>query len=153
MHETLTVQLLVHAHLAALALWLGGLFGYVVIVWPAVVHDAGSRFPRALLAGIAMRTGPWIYAAMALALVTYAALIVNGSVAAHPAWIAVYGLLLASLVGNNAYGSMVAWPRMMLLPAAMAGQSWFWFRLRMTAALVIGLALYVAAVYCILSGR
>ena len=147
MHEALTVQVLMYAHLTALALWLGGLFGYVVIVWPAILSDATGRFPRALLAGIAMRTAPWIYSAMGLALLTFAAIGLTGSIGVPHSWIAAYGLLLITLIGNNLYGTIVAWPRMMLLPTKIAGQVWFWFRMRMIVALVVGLALYCVAIY------
>jgi hypothetical protein len=153
MHEAFAIQILMYAHLTSLALWLGGLFGYVVIVWPAIMSDATGRFPRSLLAGIAMRTAPWIYSAMGLALLTFVVIGVTGSIGIHRAWIVAYGLLLSALVGNNVYGSMVAWPRMMLLPMKSAGQVWFWFRVRMTVALVVGLALYCVMVYCDLIRR
>jgi hypothetical protein len=153
MNEAVLIQVLTYAHLTALGLWLGGLFGYVVIVWPAIMTDASGRFPRALLAGIAIRTAPWIYSAMILALLTYAAMWLTGNINAGLPWILAYGLMLAALLGNNVYGSIVAWPRMMLLAFDGAGRVWFWFRVRMWAALVVGLALYSMAIFCDLNRR
>ena len=99
----------IYVHLVSLALWLGGLFGYVAIVWPAIMSEADGAFPRAILARIAMRTGPWIYLA-------------------------------------NVYGSVAAWPRIMLLPQRLVGREWVWFRVRMIVSLVVGLILYSVAI-------
>ena len=147
MNETLGVQLLIGLHLLALGLWMGGLFGYVVIVWPAIIGEGNGRFPRSLLAAIAMRTAPWIYAAMGCALLTFAAVWLSGALMVQGVWIASYGLLLTTLAGNNVYGTVAAWPRIMLLPSPDARQEWFWFRVRMSASLGIGLALYSAAAF------
>ena len=141
-----TVRILLYIHLTALALWMGGLLGYLMIVWPAIMSDATARFPRALLASIAIRTAPWIYSAMLVALLTFAAALFGG-LEVKPPLAAGYGLILAGLIGNNVYGSVVAWPRMMLLPLEIAGREWLWFRVRMSAALVVGLALYCAGGY------
>ena len=146
MNEALGIQLLICLHLISLGLWMGGLFGYLVIVWPAIIGEANGRFPRSLLAVIAMRTAPWIYAAMGCAVLTFATVWLSGALLVQRFWIASYGLLLTALVGNNVYGTVAAWPRMMLLPFAGARQEWFWFRVRMGASLGIGLALYTAAV-------
>jgi uncharacterized membrane protein len=145
MSELLTVDALIYAHILSLTLWFGGLFGYVVIVWPAIISEANGEFPRALLAGIAMRTAPWIYLSMALALLSLGALWMRDAVPAPGPWVVAYTLLLIGLIVNNVYGTVVAWPRIMLLPQRNAGQEWFWFRVRMSVALVIGLALHSIA--------
>ena len=153
MNETFGIHLLICLHVISLGLWVGGLFGYVVIVWPAIIRDANGKFPRSLLAVIAMRTAPWIYAAMGCALLTFAAIWLRGGIVVQRFWIVSYGLLLTTLVGNNVYGTVTAWPRMMLLPFAGARQEWFWFRVRMGTSLGIVLTLYIAAVYYGLNHR
>jgi len=145
MNGSLAVAVLVYLHVISLSLWFGGLFGYLVIVWPALMSDADGEFPRAILARIGMRTAPCIYLAMSTALVTLAAVWIVDGVAARTPWMVGYSLLLVALVANNVYGSTVAWPRIMLLPRTIARQEWFWFRVRMGVALVVGLALYSAA--------
>ena len=137
---------LIYAHVISLTLWFGGLFGYVVIVWPALTSHADGAFPRAILARIAMRTAPWIYLGMATAVVSLAGLWLTGGIGARTPWMAAYGLVLAALVANNVYGTVVAWPRIMLLPGSTARRAWFWFRVRMSVSLVAGLALYSAAI-------
>jgi uncharacterized membrane protein len=145
MNESLVLVVVVYLHVLALSLWFGGLFGYVFIVWPAIMSDAGDGFPRALLARIAMRTAPWIYLAMATALLTLAAIwMMDGETPV--AWVAGYGVLLIALMANNVYGTRVAWPRIMLLPRSVAGHEWYWFRVRMSISLVVGLALHGAAI-------
>jgi len=145
MSESPAVAVLTYLHLAALSLWFGGLFGYVLIVWPAILSQAGERFPRDLLVGIAVRTAPWIYLGMATALLTLAAVwLMGGGVGAL--WMAGYSALLIALVANNVYGTIVAWPRMMFAPERAARREWHWFRLRMTISLVIGLALHASAI-------
>ena len=146
MNESLPVGVLIYLHVISLSLWFGGLFGYVVIVWPALMSEADSDFPRAILARIGMRTAPWIYLGMSTALLTLAALWIVGGVAARVPWMVGYSALLVALVANNVYGSTVAWPRIMLLPRSIARQEWFWFRVRMSVSLVVGLALYSAAI-------
>jgi uncharacterized membrane protein len=146
MNESVAVATLIYLHLTALALWFGGLFGYVVIVWPALMSDADGEFPRAILARIGIRTAPWIYMGMSTALLSLAGVwIVEGAAARTPSMVG-YSLLLIALVANNVYGSAVAWPRIMLLPRSSARKEWFWFRVRMSVSLVVGLALYSAAV-------
>jgi hypothetical protein len=147
MNDTFAIQVLTYTHVTALSLWMGGLFGYAVIVWPAIMSDASGRFPRALLATIAVRTAPWIYAAMVTALLTFAAISLIDTVPVQRFVSLMYGLLLIALIGNNVYGTVVAWPRMMLLPFEIARREWFWFRVRMGMALVVGIGLYSAAVY------
>jgi hypothetical protein len=139
------VDSLVVLHVTSLALWVGWLFGYVAVVWPAIMSEAGGRFPRALLAGIGMRTAPWIYLAMASALFSLAALWVMDAAAARQSGLVAYALVLTALVANNVYGTVVSWPRMMLLPQRTAAMEWFWFRLRMTVSLVLVLGLYGVA--------
>ena len=146
MNGSVTVAVLVYLHVISLSLWFGGLFGYLVIVWPALMSDADGEFPRAILARIAMRTAPWIYLGMSTALLSLAGIWVMDGVAARTPWMVGYSLLLVALVANNVYGSTVAWPRIMLLPRSIAGQEWFWFRVRMSVSLVVGLALYSAAI-------
>ena len=146
MTESLVIAALIYVHVTSLSLWFGGLFGYVVIVWPAIMSDAGGAFPRAILARIAMRTAPWIYLGMSSALLSLAGIWVMDGVAAWRPWMAAYSLLLTALVANNVYGTVVAWPRIMLLPQRSAGREWFWFRVRMSVSLVVGLALYSAAI-------
>jgi hypothetical protein len=142
---SLAVDGLVVLHVTSLALWVGWLFGYVAVVWPAIMSEAGGKFPRALLAGIGMRTAPWIYLAMASALFSLAALWVMDAAAARQSGLVAYALVLTALVANNVYGTVVSWPRMMLLPQRNAAAEWFWFRVRMTASLVLVLGLYGVA--------
>jgi len=143
--ESLALAVLTYLHVLALSLWFGGLFGYVFIVWPAIMSEAGEEFPRGLLVGIAVRTAPWIYMAMATALLSLAAIWVMGG-GGRTFWMAGYGVLLIALVANNVYGTMVAWPRMMFAPERAARKEWYWFRLRMTISLVVGLVLHGAAI-------
>jgi uncharacterized membrane protein len=145
MSDGLAVAVLTYFHLVALSLWFGGLFGYVLIVWPAIMSEAGEEFPRALLVGIAVKTAPWIYLAMATALLSLAAIWVMGGGVRAP-WMPAYSVLLIALVANNVYGTIVAWPRMMFAPERAARMEWQWFRLRMTISLVIGLALHASAI-------
>ncbi len=145
MSESLALAVLTYLHVLALSLWFGGLFGYVVIVWPAIMSEAGDEFPRGLLVGIAMRTARWIYLAMATALVTLAAIWAMGG-GTRAFWMAGYAVLLIALVANNAYGTIVAWPRIMFLPESDVRNEWYWFRLRMTISLVVGLVLHGAAI-------
>ena len=146
MNESLPAAVFIYLHVVSLSLWFGGLFGYVVIVWPALMSEADGEFPRAILARIGMRTAPWIYLGMSTALLTLAAIWVVDGVATRTPWIVGYSVLLAALVANNLYGSTVTWPRMMLLPRTLARQEWFWFRVRMSVSLAVGLALYSAAI-------
>jgi hypothetical protein len=145
MSESLGLAALIYLHLFSLTLWFGGLFGYVAIVWPAIMGEAGGAFPRTILVMIAVRTAPWIYLGMSTALVSLLGIWLMDGVAPTP-WLAAYGLLLAVLVANNVYGTLVAWPRIMFAPETVARREWFWFRVRMTTSLVVGLTLYSAAV-------
>ena len=146
MNGSLAIDVLIYLHVISLSLWFGGLFGYVLIVWPALMSEADGEFPRAILARIGMRTAPWIYLGMSTALVTFATIWIVNGVAARTLWMAVYSLLLVALVANKVYGSAVACPRIMLLPRSIARREWFWFRVRMSVSLVVGLALYSVAV-------
>jgi uncharacterized membrane protein len=144
--ESLALALLTYLHVLSLSLWFGGLFGYVVIVWPAIMSEAGDEFPRDLLVRIAVRTAPWIYMAMVTALLTFVAIwVMDGG--APDAWMAVYGVLLIALVANNVYGTRVAWPRIMFRPERAVRREWYWFRVRMTVSLAIGLTLHAAAIF------
>jgi uncharacterized membrane protein len=142
----LLVPTLLYSHILSQALWVGGLFGYVLIVWPAIMHEADGTFPRPLLAQVAMRTGPWIYLAMGSALASYAALWILGALSVPVECLLAYGLLLSVLVANNVYGTVTAWPRIMLLPRDRAIAEWAWFRVRMAAALVLGMVSFSGAV-------
>jgi hypothetical protein len=142
MSENPGLAALIYLHLFSLTLWFGGLFGYVAIVWPAILSEADGAFPRDLLVRIAVRTAPWIYLGMSCAVSSFLGIWVMGAVAAPAVWMAAYGLLLAALVANNVYGTLVAWPRIMFAPEKVARREWFWFRLRMTVSLVVGLALH-----------
>lgn len=146
MSESLALALLTYLHVLSLSLWFGGLFGYLVIVWPAIMSEAGDEFPRDLLVRIAVRTAPWIYMAMVTALLTFVAIwVMDGG--APDAWMAVYGVLLIALVANNVYGTRVAWPRIMFRPESAVRREWYWFRVRMTVSLAIGLTLHAAAIF------
>ena len=146
MSENFGLAALIYLHLLSLTLWFGGLFGYVAIVWPAILREAGGSFPRDLLVGIAVRTAPWIYLGMSSALLSFLGIWLLGGVPASAVWMAGYGMLLAALVANNVYGTLVAWPRIMFSPETIAMQEWFWFRVRMTISLVLGLGLHGVAV-------
>lgn len=146
MSENPGLAVLIYVHLLSLTLWFGGLFGYVAIVWPAILSEADGAFPRDLLVRIAVRTAPWIYLGMSSAFLSFLGIWVMGGVPAPSVLFAVYGVLLAALVANNVYGTLVAWPRIMFAPERVARREWFWFRVRMTASLVIGLGLHGIAV-------
>jgi uncharacterized membrane protein len=145
MSENPGLAALIYFHLLSLTLWFGGLFGYVAIVWPAILTEAGGAFPRDLLVGIAVRTAPWIYLGMSSALLSFLGIWMMGG-PAPAVWMAGYGMLLTALVANNVYGTLVAWPRIMFAPERIARREWFWFRVRMTVSLVVGLGLYSLAV-------
>jgi|SRR5688572_16596330 uncharacterized membrane protein len=144
--EDLVIAALIYVHILSLSLWFGGLFGYVAVVWPAIMTEADGTFPRAILARIGMRTAPWIYLGMSAAVLSLAGVWVMDDVAARAPWLAAYTVLLTMLVANNVYGTVVAWPRIMLLPQRVVRREWFWFRVRMTVSLVVGLALYSVAI-------
>ena len=148
MNESLALAVLTYLHVLALSLWFGGLFGYVVIVWPAVMSEAGDAFPRAMLVRIAVGTAPWIYMGMATAVLSLAAIWAMGG-GTRATWMAGYSVLLIALVANNVYGTKVAWPRIMFSPERVARTEWHWFRVRMTISLVVGLALHASAIIAI----
>src|SRR5215207_4966495 len=110
MSESLALAVLTYLHVLALSLWFGGLFGYLLIVWPAIMSDAGDAFPRDLLVRIAVGTAPWIYLGMATAVLSLVAIWAIGG-GTRATWMAGYSLLLLALAANNVYGTMVAWPR------------------------------------------
>lgn len=150
MSAALLVDVLLYSHVVSQALWVGGLFGYVLIVWPAILRDADGAFPRALLAQIAMRTAPWIYLAMGSALVSFLLLWAMRALAVPLGYLLVYGAVLTVLVANNVYGTVTAWPRIMLLPRAQAVAEWSWFRVRMATALALGLTTFSSAIVYLL---
>jgi hypothetical protein len=143
--ENLVLAASTYVHITSLSLWFGGLFSYVAVVWPAIMSDADA-FPRAILARIGMRTAPWIYLGMSAAVLSLAGIWVIDGVAARTPWLLAYTVLLAALVANNIHGSVVAWPRIMLLPQRLVRREWFWFQVRMSVSLVVGLVLYSAAI-------
>jgi uncharacterized membrane protein len=145
MSESLALAGLAYLHILALSLWFGGLFGYVVIVWPAIMSEAGDAFPRALLVRVAVGTAPWIYMGMATAVLSLAGFWALGG-GPRVAWMVGYSVLLTALVANNVYGTKVAWPRIMFSPERPARTEWHWFRLRMTISLGVGLVLHGAAI-------
>lgn len=128
--------LLIFVHVLSLAFWFCGLFAYLLIVWPAV-ERAQDGFPRSQLVSIGNRTAPWIYLTMFGVLGSFLLyqFFMQGNVAIR----ALYLIVLVLLVGNNAYGSMRAWPSIMLSPRKKAEASWAWFKRRMFASLVFGL--------------
>jgi hypothetical protein len=147
MSETMALAALGYVHLLSLTLWFGGLFGYVAVVWPAIEIEADGAFPRDLLVRIAVRTAPWIYLGMSSAVLSFLGIWATGTVPAATVWMAAYGVLLAGLVANNVYGTLVAWPRIMFSPERVARRTWLVFRVRMTVSLVVGLGLHgVAAI-------
>jgi uncharacterized membrane protein len=148
MNESLALAVLTYLHVLALSLWFGGLFGYVVIVWPAVISEAGEAFPRAMLVRIAVGTFPWIYMGMATAVLSLAAIWAMGG-GTGATWMAGYSVLLVALVANNVYGTKVAWPRIMFAPERVARTEWHWFSVRMSISLVVGLALHASAIIAI----
>ena len=147
MTEGLAAAALIYVHILSLSLWFGGLFGYVAVVWPAIMREADGTFPRALLARIGMRTAPWIYLGMSAAFLSLAGIWVTDGVSTETPWLAAYTLLLTALVANKVYGSVVAWPRIMLLPQRLVRREWYWFRVRMSVSLVVGLILYSLAIF------
>ena len=136
---------LVYVHLLTMALWFGGLFLYVFVVWPAVASQSRGVFPRGLLCTMAMRTAGWIYLGMTAALASVVAVWIIDPPLRNSLMVG-YTLLVTGAAANNVYGSVVAWPRMMLCSAPVAAKEWFWFRVRMGISLVVGLVLYSGAV-------
>lgn len=131
---------LVYAHVMSLALWFGGLFGYVFIVWPAAFKTAAPTFPRTVLAEIASRTAPWIYLAMAGVLFSYVLWWILGFSLWGTREMIAYFLVICLLIGNNVYGSLKAWPTIMMAPEPNARNAWKSYYARMAISLVIGLA-------------
>jgi hypothetical protein len=152
MTESLALPVSTYLHIASLSLWFGGLFGYVVIVWPAIASEAGDAFPRDLFVAIAVRTFPWISLAMATAVLSLVVIWLTGG-AARAVWMTVYTMLLLALAANNVYGTLRAWPRIMFLPERAAIKEWYWFRVRMMVSLVVGLALHSVAIVAALAGE
>ena len=143
MVETVVVWL----HVMSLALWFGGLFAYVVIVWPVLLRDNSTGFPRETLVSIGVRTAPWIYAAMSGALTTFGIHWWLGGYRDWPGWSPwTYALLLLLLVGNNVYGSLAAWPRIMFATDDAARSCWDAFYSRAAMALLLGLAMLSVSV-------
>ena len=75
-----------------------------------------------------MRTAPSIYMGMSTAFLSFSGIWLMGGVSAPAVWMVVYGLLPAVLAANNAYGTLVAWPRIMFSPERVARRERFWFR-------------------------
>lgn len=135
-----------YLHITSLALWFGGLFGYVMIVWPSIFSTEQPAFPRQLLTAISVRTAPWIYLAMGSALISLLLYFAFGLLQAPIQLKLLYLVILMLLIANNVYGSVVAWPRIMLTPDKGARKSWRYFYLRMVISLVLGLTLLSLAI-------
>ena len=141
------VNVVIYLHVMSLALWFGGLFAYVAMVWPALTGESVSGFPRAMLVAIGVRTAPWIYLAMSSALVTFGAHCWLGGLDDYPLWLGgFYGLVLVALIGNNVYGSLVGWPRVMFAPEPVARRCWAAMVRRAVVAVVLGLGLLSVSV-------
>jgi hypothetical protein len=140
------LSLLAYVHVMSLALWFGGLFGYVVIVWPVILRAGAPVLPRSLLASIATRTALWIYLAMASALLSGFSYWYLGAAAIPRGAAAVYFSVLLALVANNMFGSLRSWPAIMLAPDAMAWSAWRAFYGRMAISMVLGLSCFSAGV-------
>ena len=139
-------ETLEYLHIISLALWFGGLFGYVLIVWPSIFATENPTFPRQLLTSISVRTAPWIYMAMVSALLSLLLYLALGQSKITMPWKFGYFCALLLLIANNVYGSIVAWPRIMLSPDNSAIRSWRFFYLRMILSLILGLSLLSLAV-------
>lgn len=134
-------EALSYLHLMSLALWFGGLFAYVAIVWPSAFRLSAPDFPRATLATIGTRSAPWIYLAMVSALASYLVYWLGGF-ADIPSGAAIgYLIVLLLLIANNVYGSLVTWPRIMLSTGAQVRRVWRVFHARMAISLVVGLGM------------
>ncbi len=132
-------DILAYVHVMALAMWFGGLFVYVLIVWPALTRLSEDGFPRAPLVMIGIGTTPWIYLAMVGALASLASWWVLADTKLPTAALTAYFALVLLLVANNVYSSLVAWPRIMLLPSVAARRAWQAFCARMFVSLALGL--------------
>ena len=135
-----------YLHITSLAMWFGGLFGYVLIVWPSIVQTHQPKFPRQVLSMIAVRTAPWIYLAMASALTTAIIYVLSSFDDNRLQYKLLYLAVLVLLVANNVYGTLLAWPRIMLSPDNAAIRSWRWFYRRMALSLIGGLMLLSIAI-------
>lgn len=129
-----------YVHAMSMALWFGGLFGYVMIVWPEILRGAAPELPRSLLVSIGTRTAPWIYLAMVSALGSFFVFWAVTDIII-PVWAALlYLIVLLGLIANNLYGSFASWPTIMMAPEAVAWSAWKRFFLRMAISMVLGLS-------------
>ncbi len=133
-------QLLLYVHTMSLALWFGGLFGYVLIVWPAIAAVEAPAFPRTLYATIGTRTAPWIYLAMGGTIGSFLLYWVLGYFNGAALIPLLYLAVLVALVANNVVGSTRTWPMIMLAPDDKARTIWGGFRVRMAVSLALGLS-------------
>jgi uncharacterized membrane protein len=145
--ETILVTLLVHFHIIALSLWFGGLFCYLLMVWPAIVTRETKLFPRQIIAAIGTRTFPWIYFAMIVALLSFLAVWGMGALPFDHFTMGVYGFFLVGLFLNNLYGTVVAWPQLMLESETAAYVKWKWYKIRMSLSFIVGITLHSLVVF------
>ena len=131
--------LLGYTHAMSLALWFGGLFGYAVIVWPAIMKVNAPNLPRGVLVQIGVTTAPWIYLAMVAALGSYLGYWFLVDTIPTSAGVA-YLILIVLLIANNCWGSLKSWPAIMMAPDDQAMRAWKNFYFRMFTSLVFGLA-------------
>jgi len=128
-----------YIHAMSLALWFGGLFVYVMIVWPQVLRTSDTDLPRTLLVGIGARTAPWIYLAMFSALASFLIFWLSTE-KDLPIWAGgIYFMVLLALIANNLYGSFFSWPAIMMAPDRVAQSAWENFYIRMATSMVVGL--------------
>lgn len=142
------LSLIGYTHAMSLALWFAGLFGYVVIVWPAILKVHDPALPRDVLVQIGTMTAPWIYLAMASVLGSFLLYWALSDVIPTVAGV-IYLIVLLGLVGNNIYGSLRAWPTIMMAPDAVAWAAWKAFYLRMFVSMVIGLSALSLTIFVI----
>ena len=129
-------------------MWFAGLFRATSLrLARCLLRGIRSQgLPRETLVSIAVRTAPWIYVAMSSTLITFGIYWLGGFGDA-PAWFGwLYGLVLLLLVGNNVYGSLAAWPRIMFAPDEAARSCWSRFYRRAAVALALGLTILSASV-------
>ncbi len=134
-------NVLLITHILGLMFWMGGLFVYLFIVWPAVFAYQAGRFPRDLLGSIAIRTAPWIYFAMMIVLATAIIIAALSAISVPVGWVVMYFLALFLLIGNNVFGTLRSWPTMLFASDSEAKKTWNRFFVRMASSFVIGMTM------------
>lgn len=140
--ENSITEILIHLHIVALSLWFGGLFCYLLIVWPAIMSLETELFPRTLIAEIGIRTCPWIYFAMIVALLSFLTVWGMGALPFDHFTMGIYAVFLVGLFFNNSYGTIVAWPKLMLESETAVCTEWKWYRIRMSLSFIVGITLH-----------